>query len=164
MKTAIALIALLAPVVAFAQPPIRIDNPGIILPPIFVNESRSSSGAVATGGAGGAGGAASASAGSVTSNYRGSAIAPDVTAFPTAPCRVAGGVSGGWFGGAIGINGSVLDESCDLQNMSNTLSNRGQKAASIQILCLHDNARKAMEATGVKCLIANELPAAIVKP
>jgi len=160
MKTAIALIAILSPVIAFAQPPVvRIDNPGLLLPPIYVNDSRSNA-SVTTSTTGGS----AVVNNNPSSNYRSAAQAPDAIALPTAPCRVAGGVSGGWFGGAFGISTSAMDESCDIQNMSNTLSNRGAKAASIQILCLHDNARKALEVTGTKCLIANEQPAEVIKP
>jgi len=48
------------------------------------------------------------------SSLRTVGIAPDVSAYSTAPCRIAVGASGGWMGGAFGFSGSVLDEGCDI--------------------------------------------------
>lgn len=48
------------------------------------------------------------------SSLRTVGIAPDVSAYSTAPCRIAVGASGGWMGGALGFSGSVLDEGCDV--------------------------------------------------
>lgn len=88
------------------------------------------------------------------------AYAPDVISTPTAPCRISIGASAGWLGGALGISGSILDEGCDVRETSRMLHNMGFKEASVQSLCLHEPARKALEATGVKCLIGQ----AEVKP
>jgi hypothetical protein len=41
-------------------------------------------------------------------------VAPDISTYSTAPCRVAIGASGGWIGGSVGFAGSVLDDGCDV--------------------------------------------------
>lgn len=92
------------------------------------------------------------------------AYAPDVISYPTAPCRVAIGASGGWFGGAIGFSGSSLDEACSRIETSRHLHNLGMRDASQQIMCLSDEARQALEATGFKCLIKAQAPQEPVKP
>jgi hypothetical protein len=48
------------------------------------------------------------------SSLRTVGIAPDLSSYSTAPCRIAVGASGGWMGGALGFSGSVLDEGCDV--------------------------------------------------
>ena len=92
------------------------------------------------------------------------ATAPDVISYPTAPCRIAIGASGGWFGGAIGFSGSSLDEACSRIETSRHLHNLGMKDASQQIMCLSDEARQALEATGFKCLIKAPAQPEQVKP
>lgn len=92
------------------------------------------------------------------------ATAPDVISYPTAPCRIAIGASGGWFGGAIGFSGSSLDEACSRIETSRHLHNLGMKDASQQIMCLSDEARQALEATGFKCLIKPVQQPEQVKP
>lgn len=112
-----------------------------------------------TGGAGGQGGDASGASSTTTVTYSSSseasraAYAPGVLNSPTAPCRIAIGGSAGWLGGAIGFGGSTLDEGCDLRETSRHLSNLGQKEASVQVMCLHEGARKALEAAGVECKV-----------
>jgi len=109
-----------------------------------------------------------ASVGNVTSgvNVEASrfAQAPDVISYPTAPCRISIGASGGWFGGAIGFSGSSLDEACSRIETSRHLHNLGAKEAAVQIMCLSSEAKQALEATGVKCLIKAEAPAERVTP
>ena len=92
------------------------------------------------------------------------AQAPDVISYPTAPCRVSIGASGGWFGGAIGFSSSVMDEICSRIETSRHLHNLGAKDAAVQIMCLSDEAKQALEATGVKCLIKAEAPVEPVRP
>jgi hypothetical protein len=92
------------------------------------------------------------------------ATAPDVISYPTAPCRIAIGASGGWFGGAIGFSGSSLDEACSRIETSRHLHNLGMRDASVQVMCLSDEARQALEATGVKCLIKAPAQPEQVKP
>jgi len=129
------------------------------------------------GGAGGSGGNASASASAQAGAQGGSvgnvginvaaarlAQAPDVISYPTAPCRVSIGASGGWFGGAIGFSSSVMDEICSRIETSRHLHNLGAKDAAVQIMCLSDEAKQALEATGVKCLIKAEAPVEPVRP
>jgi hypothetical protein len=101
---------------------------------------------------------------SLNVDYPGVAVAPDVISYPTAPCRVSVGASGGWFGGAIGFSGSTKDDECGLINLSVALHNLGNKPAAVQILCLSDDARMALEATGVKCLIKRPVQQEPVKP
>jgi len=108
------------------------------------------------------------STGAVTSNVNVEASrlaqAPDVISYPTAPCRISIGASGGWFGGAIGFSGSSLDEACSRIETSRHLHNLGAKEAAVQIMCLSSEAKQALEATGVKCLIKAEAPAERVTP
>lgn len=89
----------------------------------------------------------------ISSSAARAAYAPDVIASPTAPCRIGIGASAGWLGGSVGVSASVLDEGCDIRETSRMLHNMGFKEAAVQALCLHDGSRKALEATGVKCLI-----------
>ncbi len=81
------------------------------------------------------------------------AQAPDVIAYPTAPCRVSIGASGGWIGGALGFSGSTEDEGCTLRETSRQLWNIGQRDAAVQILCLNADAKAALQAAGVACRI-----------
>lgn len=122
--------------------------------------------ATASGGAGGnASGASSNTTVTYSSNVEASraAYAPDVLSAPTAPCRISIGGSAGWLGGAIGFGGSVLDEGCDLRETSRHLHNLGQQEASVQVMCLHDGARKALEAAGVTCKVTRD-EAKVVSP
>jgi hypothetical protein len=133
-------------------------------------------GGYATGGAGGSSVAGAQASGgtavtgpvtagnSLAIEMKGAAYAPDVISYPTAPCRVSIGASGGWFGGAIGFSGSSLDEACSRIETSRHLHNLGHQAAAVQIMCLSSEARQALEVTGVKCMIAPEKPAEPVKP
>ena len=107
----------------------------------------------ATGGAGGAGGSAavatSANAGAtnqgvqqgVTINQNAPervmtvGAAPDILTTPTAPCRIAVGVSGGWLGGALGFGTSVEDEGCTLRENARLLHNFGEKDAALKLMC-----------------------------
>jgi len=61
--------------------------------------------------------------------------APDVLTTPTAPCRIAVGVSGGWIGGALGFGGSTEDEGCTLRENARLLYNFGEKAAALKLMC-----------------------------
>lgn len=113
--------------------------------------SNSASSSIATGGSGGAGGAGGAGGSSSVSstvnvsNSTSSAprnsrietvgIAPDITSYSTAPCRVAIGASGGWLGGAFGFTGSVLDEGCDIWRDHVNLTSSGYKSAADMRLC-----------------------------
>ena len=112
--------------------------------------------AAATGGnaAGGAAtanaGAATASAGSsssavtVSSQASRAAYAPDILATPTAPCRVAVGISAGWLGGALGLGGSVLDEGCHIRETARVLAGLGLIVAAVRALCQDPVAAKAL--------------------
>lgn len=91
------------------------------------------------------------------------AQAPDVIAYPTAPCRIAIGGSAGWLGGAFGFTGSTEDENCTLRETSRQLWNIGQKDAATQILCLNPDARLALQASGVACRIERPAPVAAEK-
>jgi hypothetical protein len=113
--------------------------------------SNSTSSSIATGGSGGAGGAGGTGGSSSVSNTvhvsnstpsapRNSrietvGIAPDITSYSTAPCRVAIGASGGWLGGAFGFTGSVLDEGCDIWRDHVNLTSSGYKGAADMRLC-----------------------------
>lgn len=93
---------------------------------------------------------------SVNSEAAKAAYAPDVLTSPTAPCRIGVGGSAGWLGGAIGFGTSTLDEGCDLRETSRHLSNIGQKEAAVQVMCLHEGARKALEVSGVICRVTSD--------
>jgi len=95
---------------------------------------------------------------SIQSDTR-TAYAPDVISYPTAPCRVAVGGSAGWFGGAVGVTGSVLDENCEIMEISRRFEAMGNKAAATQVMCLSDKARQALEATGTVCKLKAEVQA-----
>jgi hypothetical protein len=126
-------------------------------------ESGSSSQAVS-----GAGAQSAAQIGTVGNSLnvemKGSAYAPDVIAYPTAPCRVAFGASGGGITAVFGLSGSILDEACSRIETSRHLHNLGHQAAAVQIMCLSDEARKALEVTGVKCMIAPQATAEPIRP
>jgi len=131
---------------------------------IGVSTSESVSGATAVGVGGSAtGGAAQAGAAtgpvSVTNNIggdsgdrrytgkytvRSTGVAPDIVANPTAPCRVAVGVSGGWIGGALGLSGSVLDEGCDARADATMLVMMGYEGAAAARLCQKPEMAKAL--------------------
>jgi hypothetical protein len=76
-------------------------------------------------------------------------IAPTIFANPTAPCRVAVGVSAGWFGGGAGVTASVLDEGCDARAdvalLAGVLDDR---AAAVARACQKAEIAKAL---GAKC-------------
>lgn len=61
--------------------------------------------------------------------------APDILATPTAPCRIAVGVSVGVIGGAAGFGYSVEDEGCTMRENARLLNNLGEKAAALKLLC-----------------------------
>lgn len=86
------------------------------------------------------------------------AQAPDVIAYPTAPCRIAVGGSAGWFGGALGISTSSEDEGCTLRETARLLHNLGQSGAALQVMCLNDDARLALQASGVACKVQRPAP------
>lgn len=177
---------LLAPAAAHATVP-----PKKTPPTSAAANASSVSGATATGGAGGAGGAATATTttsntatgGSASSSVQAGAMtgpvtagnaltlearsvtAPDVISYPTAPCRVAIGASGGWLGGALGFSGSVEDTNCTLRETSRQLWNVGQRDAAVQVLCLNPDARLALQASGVACKVERAAVAQdVVKP
>lgn len=120
----------------------------------LTNGGSSATGGSATGG--NASGASSTTTVTYSSNVEASraAYAPDVLTASTAPCRVSWGGSAGWLGGALGIGGSTLDEGCDLRETSRHLYNVGQRDAAVQVMCLHEGARKALEAVGVECKVS----------
>lgn len=66
---------------------------------------------------------------------RSTGAAPDILTTPTAPCRIAVGVSGGWIGGALGFGTSVEDEGCTLRENARLLHNFGEKAAALKLMC-----------------------------
>lgn len=90
--------------------------------------------------------------------------APDVLAYPTAPCRVAIGGSAAFAGFGGGLSGSVADENCQRIETSRQLYNLGQRDAALQIMCLSLEAHKALTAAGVVCKLRPEAPADSVKP
>lgn len=116
------------------------------------------------GGAGGGGGSASSSSGAASSatasnagntqavtftspddiSVRTVGQAPDMIAYPTAPCRIAISASAGWLGGAFGFGGSVLDESCRRIEVSRQLHNLGAKDAAVAVMCNEPEAAKAL--------------------
>jgi hypothetical protein len=61
--------------------------------------------------------------------------APDILATPTAPCRIAVGVSVGMIGGSAGFGYSVEDEGCTMRENARLLNNLGQKDAALKLLC-----------------------------
>lgn len=161
---------------------LRTHRPGPDIPPILINLPQGGDGGQGgvggnggQGGAGGSGGNANATAGSTATTgpitmgsqlaieWR-TAQAPDVISYPTAPCRISIGASGGWFGGAIGFSGSSLDEACSRIETSRHLHNLGAREAAVQIMCLSPEAKQALEATGLKCLIKAEAQTEQVKP
>jgi len=97
--------------------------------------------------------------GSVTiAGSHGSARAPDILSYPTAPCRIAVGGSAGWVQFGFGLNGSVMDENCEINELRRGFQELGNTAAATQVMCLSEKGRKALEATGTKCLIKSEEP------
>lgn len=101
-----------------------------------------------------------------TNESRQVGVAPNVGAFPTANCRVAGGASAGWLGGAFGFTGSVVDETCETIEVSKQLNQLGLSEAAMQAMCLVEKARLALEASGVKCRVSlpSVIPVNEVKP
>jgi len=89
---------------------------------------------------------------------QGSARAPDIFSYPTAPCRIAVGGSAGWVQFGFGLTSSVMDENCEINELRRGFQELGNTAAATQVMCLSDKGRKALEATGTKCLIKNEEP------
>jgi hypothetical protein len=57
---------------------------------------------------------------------------------------VAIGASAGWFGGAVGVSGSVLDEGCDIRETARVLWALGLREAAVRAMCQHEVARKAL--------------------
>lgn len=114
------------------------------------------------GGQGGAGGSASAGASAAASannagntqsvsfsspesvTIKTTGDAPSIIGSATAPCRVAIGASAGWLGGAFGIGTSVMDESCNVREISRHLYNLGLKAEAIKVMCSDETAKAAM--------------------
>jgi len=89
---------------------------------------------------------------------QGSARAPDILSYPTAPCRIAVGASAGWVPFGFGLNGSVMDENCEINELRRGFQELGNTAAATQVMCLSEKGRKVLEATGTKCLVKNEEP------
>jgi hypothetical protein len=124
-------------------------------------------GAGGAGGAGGLGGASTANSKSVSeggsatggnavsganldlsinSNYRQirqapTAIAPD--AFPSAPCRVAGGIGVSSPFGGLSLGGSKLDKDCDARETARFFALINNRTAAAKILCNTKAAKKA---------------------
>lgn len=73
---------------------------------------------------------------------------PDVIANPTAPCRVAVGVSGSGVGFGFGVGSSVLDEGCDAREDARLLYNMGMPETAIQRLCGKPEMAKVIPACG----------------
>lgn len=86
----------------------------------------------------------STSAVTVSSQASRAAYAPDILATPTAPCRVAVGISAGWLGGALGLGGSVLDEGCHIRETARVLAGLGLIVAAVRALCQDPVAAKAL--------------------
>lgn len=105
--------------------------------------STANSSSSATGGTGGnasvvvnnSGGAGDAGRNSRRSELRTVGIAPDIGGNNTAPCRVSVGAGGGWLGGALSIQGSVLDEGCDIWRDHENLTRAGFTGAAGARLC-----------------------------
>lgn len=166
---AVFVLLLLAPMAVGATPPLKRTVPGTDTPPTTsttvtnaggnatavtstttTNSNVNQSGANASGSA--VNGPVTAG-NSLTLNANGAAYAPDVIAYPTAPCRIAIGASGGGFTAVFGFTGSSEDENCTLRETSRQLWNVGQRDAAVQVLCLNDDARLALEASGVACKV-----------
>lgn len=106
-------------------------------------------GAGGVGGAGGLGGNATSGANldlSINSNYRQirqapTAIAPD--AFPSAPCRVAGGIGVSSPFGGLSLGGSKLDKDCDARETARFFALINNRTAAAKILCNTKAAKKA---------------------
>lgn len=81
-------------------------------------------------------------------------VAPDLSSYSTAPCRVAIGASGGWIGGAIGFSGSVLDEGCDIWRDHVNLRSAGHIEEANVRLCDKPELKKVM---GAKCAVVEEV-------
>jgi|PlaIllAssembly_1097288.scaffolds.fasta_scaffold05989_7 hypothetical protein len=81
-------------------------------------------------------------------------VAPDISTYSTAPCRVAIGASGGWIGGAIGFSGSVLDEGCDIWRDHVNLRAAGHIEEANIRLCDKPELKKVM---GAKCATVEEV-------
>lgn len=62
-------------------------------------------------------------------------VAPDILTQPTAPCRIAVGVSGGWLGGALGIGGSVEDTGCTRRENARVLAGLNRGEAAVKLMC-----------------------------
>lgn len=137
-------------------------NPAVSINPFVYNGNNNAN--ISQGGQGGAGGSANASAGassSAAANNAGNSQsitftsperstvkttgdAPSIIGSATAPCRVAVGASAGWLGGAFGIGTSVMDESCNLREVSRHLYNLGLKAEAVKVMCADETAKAAM--------------------
>lgn len=77
-------------------------------------------------------------------DLRTTGIAPDILAQPTAPCRVAVGVSGGWIGGALGIGGSVEDTGCTRRENARVLTGLGRQDAAVRLMCADPEVSKVL--------------------
>ncbi len=94
--------------------------------------------------------------------------APDVLASPTAPCRVAVGVSGSAIAGSLGITGSSLDEGCDAREDARLLWNMGLPEVAIMRLCAKSEIAVALkESSGFSCpkeVVAPRIEAPTIQP
>jgi hypothetical protein len=167
MRTAL-LSLLCLPVIAWANPSTP-ATPGTALPPVITvingGSRASSDSSVANYNYNNPQSSSAASGSAITGPVNAAnslnvetrlAQAPDVISYPTAPCRISIGASGGWFGGAVGFSGSSEDEGCTLRETSRQLWNVGQRDAAVQILCLNADAKAALEATGVACKVSRQ--------
>lgn len=165
------IIALLAPTLAFANstkptpgtvPPtknVNVNKPVNINAPSNTNSntSNSSAASVVTNSVN-ASPTASASSGAAASNQGVSTTvnnntpdslktvgqAPDILTTPTAPCRIAIGVSFGVMGGAAGIGSSVLDEGCNARENARLLWNFGKKEEALKVMCFDEQVAKVL--------------------
>jgi hypothetical protein len=93
--------------------------------------------------------------GRVETRYSGSyrvesvGIAPDILSEPTAPCRIAVGVGGGWIGGALSLGGSVEDEGCTRRENARVLAGLGKSEAAVKLLCNDPEVAKVLPECGV---------------
>ena len=76
-----------------------------------------------------------------------SAIAPNV--YPTAPCRITGGVGGQIAGGGLSFGGSKIDAECELRETARSFAAIGRGDLALRLLCATEAAHKVL---GNDCL------------
>mgnify|MGYP001557848014 CR=1 FL=1 len=82
-------------------------------------------------------------------NPRPGTSGPGIASNPSAPCRIAAGISGGWIGGSAGVFGSVADEGCDTREDARFIREvLGDLPAALKRAC---KKAEIAEALGAKC-------------